>query len=372
MKFTIDTEAALKSLIPLAKVIPSRPSLPILSNFLFELDGDSLRITAADGELTLATVMKAEATEGSGGAAVPAKIFMDLLRTLPQGGFTAEIEPGKGMTCSWESGRSTLPVFPAEDYPAACWPEPGAEKTVTMNGEDLSAGIAKTSFAVAHDGIRPVFGGLFFDIDPEGSSIVATDTHKLVCQNISTPGADKGSFVLASRAARILREVVDREEALSVSYDDRCVCFRSGSSELLSVLIAGKFPPYRGVIPAENENVLSVGKATLLGVLRRMCVCADQRSSVIKVRLSFNEMTLSAQDLSMATSATEKLECDYDGDEMEIGFKGPFFIETVGSMEAENIEIRFKEPKKAVLLQPSAEERMNEPYEAVLMPVLVA
>lgn len=372
MRFSIDTEAMLKGLTHLARVIPARPSLPILSDLLFELDGEILRITASDGELTLKTMLKAESPEGSGSAAVPAKIFMDLLKTLPAGGFTAEIDPDKGLVCSWESGRSVLPVFPAEDFPETFRLDPDREKTFTMNGEDLATGIAKTAFAVARDDVRPVFGGLFFDISPEGSSIVATDAHKLVCQNIPTPGAETGSFILTAKAARILKEVVDKEEVLSVTYDDRHVRFVSGTTELSSVLIAGSYPKYRTVIPAGNENVLSVGRSALLGVLRRMCVCADQRSSVIKVSLSFNEMTLSAQDLAMATSATEKIECDYDGAEMQIGFRGPFFIETVGSMEAENIEIRFKEPRNAVLLQPSAEERKDEPYEAVLMPVLVA
>lgn len=372
MKFTIDTEAMSKGLANLVKVIPAKPALPILTNFLFELKGELLRVTATDGELTLRTVLKADGTEGGGKAAVPAKIFMDLLKTLPSGGFTIEIDPSKGLLCSWQSGKSTLPVFPPEDFPEVRCPDAKQAKHLTLNGGDLSNGIAKTAFAASRDENRPVFGGLFFDIRPEGSAIVATDTHKLVCHNIQTPGAEEGSFILTSRAARVLKDVVDREEPLSVVYDTRCARFQSGTTEFVCVLIVGKYPQYRSVIPTGNENVLSVGRTALLNVLKRMSVCADQKSSVIKVSLSFNEMELSAQDLGMATSATEKIECDYDGEEMQIGFKGPFFIETVGSMESDNIEIRFKEPKKAILLQPSAEERKDEPYEAVLMPVLVA
>jgi DNA polymerase-3 subunit beta len=143
------------------------------------------------------------------------------------------------------------------------------------------------------------------------------------------------------------------------------------TTQLSCVTVAGKYPRYRTVIPEGNENVLSVERTKLLEVLKRMSVCADQRSSIIKVSLSFNEMNLTAQDLEMQTFATESLECDYDGDDMEIGFKAPFFIETVSSMDAGSIEIRFKEPRKAILLQPSAEERKDEPFEAVLMPVLV-
>ena len=371
MKFSIDTEAMTKGLANLAKVIPARPVLPVLSNFLFRLRGEELLLAAMDGEMRLKTIVKVEGAEGDGSAAVPAKIFMDLLKTLPAKGFTVEINEN-GLLCTWETGRSTIPVFPAEDFPEFRDPDPEARKRFSMHGEDLSNGIGKTAFAVSRNENQPVMCGVFFDIRPEGSAIVASDSHKLVVQNIPTPYAEEGEFILSSRAARILKDLVSKEDALVVEYDDRCVFFRTKTYELSCLLVAGKYPRYRTVIPKGNENVLSVERTALLNVLKRMNVCADQRSSVIKVSLSFNEMLLTAQDLALATSATERIECDYDGDEMEIGFRGPFFIETVGSMDAENIEIRFKEPRKAVLLQPSAEERKDEPYEAVLMPVLVA
>ena len=189
--------------------------------------------------------------------------------------------------------------------------------------------------------------------------------------SFNTPYAEEGEFILSSRAAKVLKEIVSKDDALAVEYDGRCAFFRTRTYELSCVTVAGKYPRYRTVIPEGNENVLSVERTKLLDVLKRMSVCADQRSAIIKVSLSFNEMNLTAQDLEMQTFATESLECDYDGDDMEIGFKAPFFIETVSSMDADGIEIRFKEPRKAILLQPSAEERKDEPFEAVLMPVLV-
>ena len=370
MKFSINTEAMIKGLVNLAKVIPARPVLPVLSNFLFELKGDELHLAAMDGEMILKTVVKAEGAEGEGSAAVPAKIFMDLLKTLPSKGFTVEINEN-GLLCTWETGKSTIPVFPAEDFPEFRGPDPEQGKHFSMNGGDVSEGISKTAFAVARNENQPVMCGVFFDIHPGSSAIVASDTHKLVCQSISTPDAGEGEFILSSRAARILKDVVPKEEAVATDYDGRCVSFRAGMYELTAVTVSGKYPRYRTVIPEGNENVLSMERTLLLEVLKRMSVCADQRSSVIKVNLSFNEMTLTAQDLEMQTFATERLECDYDGDDMEIGFKAPFFIETVGSMKADTIEIRFKEPRKAILLQPSAGERKDEPYEAVLMPILV-
>ena len=370
MKFTIDTEAMLKGLTNLAKVIPAHPVLPVLSNFLFTLRGEELTLAAMDGEMRLKTILKVESPEGEGSAAVPAKIFMDLLKTLPSKGFTIEFDEN-GLLCTWETGRSTLPVFQAGDFPEFRGPDPESRKRFTMHGGDISTAIGKTVFAVSRNENQPVLCGLFFDISHDGSAIVATDTHKLVVQNVNTPYAEEGEFILSSRAAKVLKEIVSRDDALAVEYDGRCAIFRTRIYELSCVTVAGKYPRYRTVIPEGNENILSVERTKLLDVLKRMSVCADQRSSIIKVSLSFNEMNLTAQDLEMQTFATESLECDYDGDDMEIGFKAPFFIETVSSMDADGIEIRFKEPRKAILLQPSAEERKDEPFEAVLMPVLV-
>lgn len=370
MKFSIDTEAMTKGLANLAKVISARPVLPILSCFLFKLKGERLHLGAMDGEMILKTVIQAEGAMGEGSVAVPAKIFMDLLKTLPSKGLTIEINEN-GLLCSWETGRSTLPVFPAEDFPEFQGPDPEVRKRFTMNGEDLSTAIGKTAFAVSRNENQPVMCGVFFDIRPDGSAIVASDTHKLVVQSINTPYAEEGELILSSRAAKILKDIVSKEDAITAEYDGRCIVFRTRTHELSCVTVAGKYPRYRTVIPERNENVLSVERTKLLDVLKRMSVCADQRSSIIKVSLTFNEINLTAQDLEMQTFATESLDCDYDGEDMELGFKAPFFIETVGSMDADSIEIRFKEPQKAILLQPSAEERKDEPFEAVLMPVLV-
>ncbi len=370
MKFSIDTEAMTRGLAYLAKVIPARPVLPILSNFLFHLKGERLHVAAMDGEMVLKTVIMADGAQGEGSAAVPAKLFMDLLKTLPAKGFTIEIDDNE-LACTWETGKSTMPVFQADDFPEFRGPDPEGVKKFTMHGEDLAAAIGKTAFAVARNEVQPVMCGVFFDIRPEGSAIVASDTHKLVVQSVNTPYAEEGEFVLSSRAVKNLKDIVTKEDSVVAEYDGRSAVFRTREYELSCVTVAGKYPRYRTVIPEGNENVLSVERTKLLDVLKRMSVCADQRSSVIKVGLTFNEMNLTAQDLEMQTFATEKIECDYDGDDMEIGFKAPFFIETVSCMDADSIEIRFKEPSKAILLQPSAEERKDEPFEAVLMPVVV-
>ena len=370
MKFTIDTEAMLKGLANLAKVIPAHPVLPVMSNFLFELKGSELHLTAMDGEMLLKTEMNVEGAEGEGSAAIPAKIFMDLVKAMPSKGFTVEINEN-GLLCTWETGRSTLPVFQAGDFPEFRGPDPEGFRRFGINGGDLATGITKTAFAVAKNESQPALCGVFFDIRPSGSAIVACDSHKLVVQSVSTPCAEEGEFILSSRVAKVLKDIVSKNDALVFDYDGRSVAVRTPNYLLMSVTMDGKYPRYRTVIPEGNENVLSVERRVLLDVLKRMNVCADQRSSIIKVNLSFNEMNLTAQDLEMQTFATECLECDYDGDDMEIGFKAPFFIETVSSMDADSIEIRFKDSRKAILLQPSAEERKDEPFEAVLMPVLV-
>ena len=216
MKFTIDTEAMLKGLTNLAKVIPAHPVLPVMSNFLFSLRGEELTLAAMDGEMRLKTLLKVESPEGEGSAAVPAKIFMDLLKTLPSKGFTIEFDEN-GLLCTWETGRSTLPVFQAGDFPEFRGPDPESRKRFTMHGGDISTAIGKTVFAVSRNENQPVLCGLFFDISHDGSAIVATDTHKLVVQNVNTPYAEEGEFILSSRAAKVLKVPCGRDPMVRCS-----------------------------------------------------------------------------------------------------------------------------------------------------------
>ena len=201
------------------------------------------------------------------------------------------------------------------------------------------------------------------------SNLVASDASRLVSHEIVTPGIDSDSpFILPSKAAGILKSILPKDQNVTVVFDDKNARFAFGNLELTTRLVVGKYPNWRTIIPTKNENVLSVKKQDLLNTLQRMIILAEKKTSVVKVELSYNQMSISAEDLGMALRGCEKLACDYDGNDMSIGLKATTFIDTLSSFDAEQVEIRFMDAAHAVLVRPTGEKAENEPFEAVVMP----
>lgn len=368
MKFTIQSESLAKMAGDLFKAVPAKPMTPILQNFLAELSNGLLRMTASNGETTLRGLLKPDSAERDGKACVPARILIDLLRTLPAGAVTLESTNNASMSITWGSGRSSLPLFPPEDYPAVATPPKDAPRLQTTS-ETLSEAIGKTVFAASSDQTHPALCGILFDLEPGTSSIVASDSAKLVCHSFKSPDVKgKASFILPTHAASVLRTILPRETNVNVIFGDKVARFTAGSVEMLSRLVEARFPDYRRIIPSSNENIINVNRERLLATLKRMAVVAEKRAPIVKVDLDYNTMTLSSEDPAMSVKGSEKLEVDYDGTGMRIGLKVPTMVETLSNIESENVEIRLKDERRAVLIQPCESGRENEPYEAVVMP----
>ena len=368
MKFTIQSESLAKMAGDLFKAVPAKPVIPILQNFLVELSGGLLRLTASNGDTSLRGLLKPESAERDGKACVPARILIDLLRTLPAGTVTFESANDASMSITWGSGRSSLPLFPPEDYPSVATPPKDAPRLQTTS-ETLCAAIGKTVFAASSDQNHPALCGILFDLEPGTSSIVASDSAKLVCHSFKSPDVKgKASFILPTHAASVLRTILPRETNVNVIFGDKVARFTAGSVEMLSRLVEARFPDYRRIIPSSNENIINVNRERLLATLKRMAVVAEKRAPIVKVDLDYNTMTLSSEDPAMSVKGSEKLEVDYDGTGMRIGLKVPTMVETLSNIESENVEIRLKDERRAVLIQPCESGRENEPYEAVVMP----
>lgn len=368
MKFTIQSESLAKMAGDLYKAVPAKPVIPILQNFLVELSGGLLRLTASNGDTSLRGLLKPDSAEMDGKACVPARILIDLLRTLPAGAVTFESANDASMSITWGSGRSSLPLFPPEDYPSVATPPKDAPRLQTTS-ETLCAAIGKTVFAASSDQNHPALCGILFDLEHGTSSIVASDSAKLVCHSFKSPDVEgKASFILPTHAAAVLKAILPRETNVNIIYGDRVARFTAGSVEMLSRLVEARFPDYRRIIPSSNENIINVNREKLLATLKRMAVVAEKRVPIVKVDLDHNTMTLSSEDPAMSVKGSEKLEVDYDGADMMIGLKVPTMVETLSNIESESVEIRIKDERRAVLIQPSESGREEEPYEAVLMP----
>ena len=332
MEFIVSSAELLKGVMNVSKAIPAKTSLPILENFLFVTGEGRLEMTASDQELTLRTSIPVDVKEG-GSIAVPARQLTDLLKALPDQPLTIKTKGEGSFECIWNNGNSSLPYFPAADYPEIKGVGEDAEE-VSFPAQTLADGIGGTIYATADDEMRPAMNGIFFDIDTASTTLVASDSHKLICY--TTPdvkAAQKSSFILHKKPAAVLRSLVDRgEEDVTVRFDGSNVVFTYGATTMICRLIVGKYPKYREVIPQNNSNVLRIDRVQLLNTVRRVSVCANKASNHVKFNLAPGQLEITAQDLGFALAAYEKLECDYSGEELAIGFKSSFLVDILNNM----------------------------------------
>ena len=372
MEFKVSSQELLKGISDVSKAIPSKSALAILENFLFVLNGNILEITASDTELTLRTDVEVDSTAEEGSMAVPARHIIDLLKALPDQPISIKTVSDSSFECRWSSGNSVLPYFPAEDYPEIKGTGDDAQKVV-FPAQTLVDGINGTVYATADDEMRPVMNGIYFDIDVDSTTLVASDSHKLICYttgDVKAPG--KLSFILHKKPANVLKSIIGKDiEEVEVIFDSTTVVFKFGATMMVCRLIVGKYPKYRDVIPQNNANILKINRTQFLNTIRRVAVCANKASNHVKFDLKPDQLETTAQDLGFATTAYEKISCDYSGDNLTIGFKSPFLVDILSNMTCENLVMKFADPRRAALLRPAEEEAENEKICGIIMPVAI-
>ena len=373
MEFNVSSAALLKGILDVSKAIPAKTALPILENFLFVLKDDQLEITASDQELTLRTRVAVDSTAQAGSIAVPARQMIELLKALPDQPITVKTAGEGSFECIWSNGNSSLPYFPAADYPEI--KGAGADAlTATIPAAVLAEGISSTIYATADDEMRPAMNGIFFDMDPESTTLVASDSHKLICyttREVSTQ--EKCSFILHKKPAAVIRSILDKgDEQVTIAFDSSTVVFTFGDTMMVCRLIVGKFPEYRRVIPQNNANILRIDRQQLLNTVRRVAVCANKASNHIKFDLKSGQLEITAQDLGFALAAYEKLNCDYNGETLGIGFKSSFLIDILSNMSCGTVVMKFADARRAALIVPAEEEEESEKLCGILMPIMVS
>ena len=373
MKLIISSSELLRGVMAVAKAIPAKSPLPSLENFLFDLKGNILEITASDSELTLKTQIEVESTTEEGRIAVPAKHMMDLLKELPDQPLTISTTSDSSFVCSWASGESTLPYFPAEDYPEIIGTDDTAV-SLEFPAQSLVEGISSTIYATADDEIRPAMNGILFDIDTASTTLVASDSHKLICYTTAdVKSSEKASFILHKKPASILKAIIGKDaETVEISFDSNNATFKFGQTLVICRLVVGKYPKYRDVIPQNNSNILRINRVQMLNTVKRVSVCSNKASNHIKFDLKSGSLMISAQDLGFSIAAHETMQCQYDGDDLTIGFKSPFIIEILSNMNCGEIVMKFLDSKRAALVVPAEDEADSEKICGIIMPIMIS
>ncbi|MFZ2340872.1 MAG: DNA polymerase III subunit beta [Bacteroidales bacterium] len=374
MKFVVSSTELLGHLQAISRVISSKNTLPILDNFLFNLSGNDLEITASDLESTLITRMKLENATGDGIIALPARILLDTLKEFSVQPLSFDINLDTlAVVITSENGKFNVVGQNGIDFPVLPAIRKEKKFSFIINADVMLAGINRTLFATADDELRPVMGGIFVEASTDKVTFVASDAHKLVrYQRSDTHADDNSSFILPKKPASLLRNILPKEEgAVTVEFDDKNAFFNLNDYKVVCRLVEGNYPNYNSVIPRNNQRKVTVDRVEFYNTLRRVSVFSNQASNLVKLHLKGNQMTVSAQDIDFSISAYEKINCQYEGEDLEIGFKSVFLLEILSNMASQDVMIELADPTRAGLFLPGESENESEDLLMLLMPMMI-
>ncbi len=374
MKFVVSSSDLLSHLQAISRVISNKNTLPILDNFLFKMDASELEITASDLESTLITRMSLQNASESGSVAIPAKILLDTLKEFADQPLTFDIDTKTySVVINSENGRFSVVGQNASDFPQLPAIKSDRKNAIRVGYEVLLNGINKTLFATADDELRPVMNGIFIELANDNLTFVASDAHKLVRykRNDVKPGTN-ASFILPKKPASLLKNILPKESNdISLEFDDKNAVFTLTNYTMVCRLVEGNYPSYNTVIPVGNPNKLRVDRLEFYNSLRRVSVFANQASNLVKLQLTGNQLTVSAQDIDFSISAYERIKCNYDGDDMEIGFKSVFLIEILSNLASGDVIFELSDPSRAGIMVPADTETEGEDVLMLLMPMMI-
>jgi len=371
MKFIVSSSYLLKQLQVLGSVINSSNTLPILDNFLFELDNNALKVSASDLETTMTATLEID-SKSQGSVAIPAKLLLDILKTFPEQPLTFTVEDNSTVEISSNSGKYAIAYAPGEEFPKAVVLD-DPSKTI-VPAEVLATAVSKTIFAAGNDDLRPVMSGVFFQFSPEGLIFVATDAHKLVkYARTDVKASQVADFIMPKKPLNILKGILGASDAeVAIEYNDANATFSFENYVLTCRLIDGKYPNYEAVIPKENPNKLLINRVQFLNSVRRVAIFANKTTHQIRLKIAGTELNISAEDIDYSNKADERLTCDYQGDDMQIGFNSRFLTEMLNNLSSDEIQLEMSMPNRAGILTPVDGLDEGETITMLVMPVMLS
>lgn len=354
----------------LGGIINNSNTLAILDNFLFELENNKLKVSASDLETTISATLEVQ-SESEGKFAIPAKTLLDTLKTFAEQPLTFSVKENNSVEISYQGGKSELAFVEPDDFPNT--PDLEDSSTTFVLADTLSSAINNTIFATGNDSLRPVMNGVFFQFLNDEARFVGTDAHKLVKYTRTDITVDKpADFIMPKKPLNLLKSVLaGSEEDVEIEFNDTNAKFSFLDYELVCRLIDGKYPNYNAVIPVENPNKLIVDRSKFLNTVRRISIFASKTTHQIRLKMTGAELKISAQDLDYSNSGEERLDCEYHGDDMEIGFNSRFLIEMLNNIQSKDIQLAMSLPNRAGLLTPVDGLEDGERVVMLVMPVML-
>ncbi|MFO8087658.1 MAG: DNA polymerase III subunit beta [Bacteroidales bacterium] len=372
MKFIVSSTLLLKNLQAISGVLSTNNTMPILDDFLFEVKENELQITASDLETTMQVSVGMTQSDSTGSIAIPAKILLDTLKTFADIPITFDInQEDSSIELSTDEGKFKLSGHKADEYPQL--PEIENPQEFQITSDTMATAINKTIFATGTDELRPVMSGVLCELNEDNITFVATDAHKLVRYSRTDyqPGLAT-SFIIPKKPLNQMKSILTAgfDENVQVKYSETNAFFHFNNVNVICRLIEGKYPNYEAVIPKDNTNTLTVERQALLNSIKRVSIFANQSTHQVRFNISGQELVLAAEDVDFSNEAKERLSCNYDGEDMEIGFNSRFIIEMLNNLMTEEVVFELSTPERAGLIIPG-EKDDDEDILMLVMPVML-
>ena len=370
MKFIVNSSYLLKQLSNINGVITTNPVVPILENFLFEIDKANLTVTASDLQTSMITEITVESKE-KGSIAVPARILLDTLKNLPDQPVTFSIdESSYSIEISSDNGRYKLSGENATDFPKV--PSVSNDFSAKVSSEVLARAVNNTIFATSNDELRPAMTGVYVNLGDKNTTFVATDGHRLVRYRRSDVKSDNGNAIIIPRKAlNLLKATLPSENTdVSIDFNMSNAFFKFGNIRMICRLIDERYPDYENVIPTTNTIKMTISRTDLLGSLKRISIYANKTTHQVRLKITGSELQVSAEDLDFSNEANERLSCEHEGEDIEIGFNARFLIEMLSNLDTDQIKLNMTAPNKAGVILP-VEKDKSEDILMLVMPVML-
>jgi len=370
MKFIISSSLLLKNVQVLGGVLNTNNTLPILDYFLFEISKNLLKVTASDLESALTAEIQIE-SNNSTTIAIPAKLLIDTLKTFPEQPLTFNILENNTIEISSDHGKYALAYANGEEFPKTLSIVDASNSNISS--QVLYQAINTTIFASGNDDLRPVMSGVFFQFSSESSTFVATDAHKLVRYVRTDFKSEKlVEFIMPKKPLNILKGILINDNCdVLIEYNESNAKFTFNNLSITCRLIDGKYPNYEAVIPNENPNVLTINRSLFFNSVKRVSIFSNKTTHQIRLKINGNELIISAEDLDYSNKAEERLNCNYIGDDIEIGFNSRFLSEMLSNLSSEDVKLELSLPNRAGILTPTDSESNSEQVTMLVMPVML-
>tara|TARA_Y100000768_G_scaffold239728_1_gene181549 strand:- start:679 stop:1809 length:1131 start_codon:yes stop_codon:yes gene_type:complete len=372
MNFIVSSSYLLKNLSSISGVITSNPVVPILENVLFEIDNGNLLITASDLQTSVMVELQVESKE-NGSVAIPAKILIDTLKNLPEQPVTFSIdESNYNIEINSDNGRYKLAGENSADFPKV--PEISDGYSFNLNSSTLGTAIGNTIFSTSTDELRPAMTGVFLRLSSKSCTFVSTDGHRLVKYIRTDIKGDEvdHDMIIPRKSLNLLKSIIpsDDKNEISIEFNASNAFFSYDNIKMVCRLIDERYPDYENVIPSDNSNNITVDKSEILNSLKRISIYANKTTNQVRLKVSGSEILISAEDLDFSNEANERISCDHDGNDIEIGFNAKFLIEILSNILSDKVIFKLSEPNRAGLVLPEDIDD-DEDLTMLVMPVML-